>query len=74
MEEQIRQILADVLGLDATTIDGSTSTDNTESWDSLAHINIVSALEQEYGITLDIDEIESMQSLYDIMEILDRKL
>jgi len=74
MEEQIRQILADVLGLDATTIDGSTSTDNTESWDSLAHINIVSALEQEYGITLDIDEIESMQSLYDIIEILDRKL
>jgi acyl carrier protein len=74
MEEQIKQVMADVLDLDPNSIDESTSQDNTITWDSLSQINLLVALEQEFGITFDPTEAESMLTFPDILEILDKKL
>lgn len=73
MEEQIKQVMADVLDLDLKAIDESTSKDNTESWDSLNHINLVAALEQEFDVSFDVSEMESMLSFYDIVEVVKAK-
>ena len=62
METKVRRIMADILGLDTAKIGDHTSMDNTVSWDSLAHISLMTAIEQEFEIALDIDEIESMSS------------
>jgi acyl carrier protein len=74
MEEQVKQVMADILDLDPNSIDESTSQDNTTTWDSLSQINLLVALEQEFGITFDPAEAESMFSFTDILDILDRKL
>ncbi len=74
MEDQVRGVLADILDLDPDSIDGLTSKDNTASWDSLQHINLVLALEQEFQVSFDVTEIESMFSFDDIVQILGAKL
>ena len=74
MEEQIKQVMADILDLDAAAIDESTSQDNTSTWDSLSQINLLVALEQEFNVSFDPEEVDSMLSFIDILEILDRKL
>lgn len=74
MEEQLKEIMGDILNLDAGSVDGSTSKDNTASWDSLNHINLVVALEQEFGLLFDLQEIESMLSYDQILQVLERKL
>ena len=74
MEDQIKQIMADVLDLDAGYIDESTSQDNTPNWDSLNHINLVFAFEQEFDTTFSPEEIEEMTSYLDVVETLERKL
>ena len=74
MEEQVRRILADVLDLDPHSIEYATAMDNTASWDSLNQVNLVTALEQEFGVAFDIGEIEAMLSFADIIEILEKKL
>lgn len=74
MEEQVRRVMADVLELDPKGIDDSTSKDRTASWDSLSHINLIVALEQEFQVSFDVGEIESMLSYSDILDTLDRKL
>ncbi len=74
MESKIRQIMADILDLAPGSITDETGMDNTGSWDSLAHINLMTALEHEFGITLDIEEIEAMRSFSDIRGILRHKL
>jgi len=74
MEEQIKQVMADILDLDPFSIDETTTQDNTSSWDSLNQINLLIALEQEFGVTFDAAEAESMLSFADILEILDRKI
>ena len=74
MEEQIRQVMADILDLSPDSIDESTSQDNTATWDSLSQINLLVALEQEFNVTFDPSEVESMFSFQDILEILERKV
>lgn len=74
MEQQVKQVMADILGVDPDSIDVSTAKDSTASWDSLNHINLVVALEQEFQISFDVTEIESMLSFSDILETLERKL
>jgi len=74
MEDQIKRVMADVLVLDAETIDESTTQDSTASWDSLRQINLVIALEQEFSVSFEVNEIESMLSFTDIVETLERKI
>jgi acyl carrier protein len=73
MEEQVRQVMADILDLDPKSIDESTTQDNTTSWDSLNQINLLIALEQEFQVSFEPTEIEYMISFTDIVELLEKK-
>jgi acyl carrier protein len=37
--------------------------DTIESWDSLAHVRIIAAVERQFGIQFDFDEIETISSI-----------
>ena len=69
----IKQIMADVLSVDAETIDEQTCMRNLGTWDSLAHINLITAIEQEFDTTFDIDDIERMVSFGEIMNVLEKR-
>ncbi len=47
--------------------------ENTEAWDSLAHMDVILSIEQHYGINLDGDEIADMQSVQAIANVLKSK-
>ncbi len=50
-EDRLKQVMSDVLKIDAAAIDGDTSVDTVEKWDSLHHLNLVLAIEQEFDIS-----------------------
>ena len=74
MKERVKQIMADVLDLDANSIDGRTTVDGTESWDSLKHITLCLNLEEAFGVSLSVEEMETMLSYEDIVRVLNSKL
>ena len=74
MEDQIKRVLADVLDLDPEAIDGGTARDSVEAWDSLKHIMLCLALEEEFKISFEVSEIEAMMSYDDVVQILQQKL
>ncbi|MBF0613780.1 MAG: acyl carrier protein [Magnetococcales bacterium] len=74
MEEQIKQLMADLLNLNPARIDDSTTMEEVDGWDSFNHLNLCLALEQEFGITLEVYEMEEMTSYYDICRIIQTKL
>jgi acyl carrier protein len=51
-ENKLKQVLADVFGIETNAVDENTSVDTVEEWDSLKHLNLVLALESEYDISL----------------------
>ena len=73
MEERIRMVMGDILEIDPSRIDFGIKMDTIESWDSVAHINLVTALEEEFGVMFDVAEIETMISYEDIVETLNAK-
>ena len=74
LEERIKQIMADILDLDPHSIDGSSAMDTIESWDSLTHINLCLSLEQDFGISFTVSDMEMMLSYDDILREIIGKL
>ncbi len=63
MADRISQIISSVLGIPPEELNEDVSPDNVPSWDSIAHINLVMALEQEFGISLMPEDQEEMLSV-----------
>lgn len=74
MEERIKAVIADVLAIEASSIDEQSSMDTIEAWDSLAQIDLVAALEEEFALGFEVEEIETMTSFADILDVLTEKL
>ena len=70
MEERVKQVMGDVLDLDPDSIDGDTTMDGVESWDSLTHINLCLSLEQDFQVSFTVQEMEGMLSYEDIIRVL----
>lgn len=72
MKEKVIEILKRVLGTES--VDSSCSQKTCENWDSLRHLNLVIELESEFGVEFEPEEIASMKSVGEIMDILKMKL
>lgn len=55
-EDKLKQVLADIFDIDVATVDDMTSVDTVKEWDSLKHLNLVLALEQEFNITFLVEQ------------------
>lgn len=62
MQEGLRSAFADLFGLDESEVTEDLTPDTVDLWDSLNHLRLVTALEEELGIKLTMAEIESMMS------------
>ena len=74
METKLREILATAIDVDAGELTDASSPDNTPEWDSFAHMTMVAAMEEEFKVTLTLDEVKSMLTLPVIREVISRKL
>ena len=55
-EDTLKQVMADVLGVEAGAIGENTSVDTLPAWDSLNHMKLVLALESEFDIAFSGEE------------------
>ncbi len=51
-EGKLKEVLADVFGLELCAINETTSVDTVKQWDSLKHLNLVLAIEEKFNVTL----------------------
>jgi acyl carrier protein len=49
-----------------------TSREDVPKWDSLQHVALVAAIEQQFGISLTLDEMVEIRSVQDVCNVLDR--
>jgi acyl carrier protein len=71
---RVRQIMADLFAIPVSEIRFDSSPDTIEAWDSLQHLNLVLALEQELGVQFTPEEIQQLTSLERIGSTLRVKL
>jgi acyl carrier protein len=74
MLERTRAIVADIFEVPVERILPESSPDTIETWDSIHHLNLVLALEQEFGIQFSPEEIEQLLSVELIVALLAEKI
>jgi acyl carrier protein len=74
MDNHLKNVMSAVFEIPINEIDQNSSPDNVESWDSLKHMNLVVALEEEFNIEFTDDEIVKMMNLSQIKSIVLEKL
>lgn len=73
-DDQLKSIMAKVFKTNAGEISTLTSQKNLDSWDSLAHLNLIVELEMELDIDFDPEEISQINSFVTLKELLKLKL
>jgi acyl carrier protein len=73
VEDRIKNVMSAVFEIPVNQIKDNSSADTIESWDSLKHMNLVVALEEEFEIELTDDEIIEMMNYLLIIEVLKNK-
>ncbi|MEZ5401928.1 MAG: acyl carrier protein [Bryobacteraceae bacterium] len=61
--ERIRTMMADAFGATIEQMTDDASPDTIEGWDSIQHLNLVMALEEEFGVQFEPEEIEQLLSV-----------
>jgi acyl carrier protein len=74
MLERTRAIVADIFEVPLERVLPESSPDTIETWDSIHHLNLVLALEQEFGIEFSPEEIEQLLSVELIVALLAEKI
>jgi acyl carrier protein len=70
MEEKLIALVAATLGVAPSTLTLETRADAIEKWDSLAQINIVSEIEEQFRVSIPIEVISELHSIRDFLPYL----
>jgi acyl carrier protein len=73
VNERIRRVVASVFGVPESAITAQSSNQTIPDWDSLNIINLMIAIESEFGITLSVDEATDLLSVQKIQALLQAK-
>ena len=74
VQEKVIQVLINIFQVSPDKISTKTTSDNVENWDSMNHISMILALEQEFSISYDEEQAVSMLSVGEIIEVTKGKL
>jgi acyl carrier protein len=71
---QLEPIFRDVLDNSRLNLTRGSNASNVAGWDSLAHINLVSAIEQQFGISFTLSELQELKNVGEMIDLMERKL
>ncbi len=73
MLEKMREMIAEQLNVDAESVTADSKFKDDLGADSLDLFELVMALEEEYGVEIPSEDLESMVTVNDVMEYLKGK-
>ena len=65
---KIKQVMSLVFEVPLEFIADDASSDNIENWDSLRHLNLILALEEEFGVSIPDEEVGNLVN-YKLIEL-----
>lgn len=71
---ELQPIFRDVLDDPTLQITRQSSAATVANWDSLAHINLVSAIEQEFRVRFSLSELAELRNVGDMITLMEQKL
>lgn len=67
-KQQVYKLIAETLNVSIEVINDELAVGDIAEWDSLGHMQIITALETQMGIVLDIEETLEIEDVEDILD------
>ncbi|MBR1592553.1 MAG: acyl carrier protein [Ruminococcus sp.] len=67
---RLSEVFRDVFDDEDITVSGSTTSADIEDWDSIEHINLIGAVEEEFGMRFKMKEVSGMKNVGEMIDII----
>jgi acyl carrier protein len=72
--QKVQRLASDLFDVPASQITSDSSPQTLEHWDSVQHLNLVLALEEEFGVKFEPEDMEQMQTIGQVTQAVASKL
>ncbi|WMC91744.1 acyl carrier protein [Kineothrix sp. MB12-C1] len=66
----LNEVFRDVFDDEEITVNEATTSEDIEDWDSLEHINLIAAVEQEFGMKFSMGQVVTMKNVGEMADII----
>jgi acyl carrier protein len=66
----LNEVFQDVFDDESIEVNDETTSDDIEDWDSLEHINLIAAVEQEFGMKFNMGQVVTMKNVGEMVDII----
>jgi acyl carrier protein len=73
VQQRIKAVLAQVFQVDPAQLPTTASPSTIDGWDSFGHLALVEALQNEFCLQFEVEDIAEMENLQAIEEIIRRR-
>lgn len=70
LKKRLTEVFRDVFDDDCIVITADTTADDIEDWDSIEHITLIGAVEDEFGMKFKMGEVSGMNNVGEMMKII----
>jgi len=74
IKERLQEIFRDIFDDEELEIREEMSAKDIEDWDSLAQINLIIAIEKEFGVKFNLEEVSKLKNIGEMLELINLKL
>jgi acyl carrier protein len=71
--DEIQPIFRDILDQPDLEITRESNASNVEGWDSLAHVNLVTAIEKHFRIRFALGELQELKNVGEMIDLISTK-
>ncbi|MBQ5990305.1 MAG: acyl carrier protein [Oscillospiraceae bacterium] len=68
--KKLNEVFREVFDLDDVVVTRNTVADDIEEWDSLEHINLISAVESTFKMKFKMKEVSTMKNVGEMVDII----
>lgn len=74
IDANLLEIVQSLFGDDITSLKDTDGPETIEAWDSAGHLNLVTAVEMEFGVQFDVADFATMTTIGEIRRLLLERL
>ena len=68
--DTLNEVFRDVFDDESITVGETTTSEDIDDWDSLEHINLIAAVEQEFGMKFSMGQVVTMKNVGEMADII----
>ena len=72
--EELQPIFRDILDQPELRIERESNAATVEGWDSLAHINLITAIEKQFRVSFALGELQELKNVGALIDLMEKKL